>query len=222
MAGTTEYPRFTTVSHALGYYAVARQSKVAMMHPKPSGAGYQALTFHELNQVTSRVASHYQAAFNRLGVMRNRNVALYANSSAEYILSLWALMKANFVPFCVSPRNSEAALSHLVQRADTFSVVCGKESNLAANVDSLMRERVISHVVEILTAEELQAMVDSVQAAGEKPIAPTTKEQGAAGGHQHGDRPPDPESVALRLHSSGSTGKCIITPHLTHRRHTSL
>ncbi|ELR20147.1 NADbinding domain 4 domain containing protein [Acanthamoeba castellanii str. Neff] len=172
--------RFATVTQALEHYAKspAHSRKAAIMHARPghgAAAGYQTLTFHALNQVTARLASHYETVFNKQqrqqqggGPSKIKNVALYANSSPEYILSLWALLRAGYVPLCLSPRNSAAAVSHLATKAQAATVVRGRESNLVATTDALLREGAIGNVVDVISPEELQAIIDSVQ-AGQAP-----------------------------------------------------
>ncbi len=204
--------RFDTVTQALEHYANSptHSRKAAIMHARlglGAAGGYQALTFHALNQVTTRLASHYATVFNKQSQQgpggapsKIKNVALYANSSPEYLLSLWALMRAGYVPLCLSPRNSAAAVSHLATKAQAATVVRGRESSLVATTDALLREGAIGNVVDVISPEELQAIIDSVQAG--QAHAPVLEETSTTGRAQ-----PDPNAPALMLHSSGSTGK---------------
>ncbi len=220
----TEDFRFDTVTQALEHYANSptHSRKAAIMHARPAG-GYQTLTFHALNQVTTRLASHYETVFNKQSQQgpggapsKIKNVALYANSSPEYLLSLWALLRAGYVPLCLSPRNSAAAVSHLATKAQAATVVRGRESSLVATTDALLREGAIGNVVDVISPEELQAIIDSVQAG--QAHAPVSGETTTTGRAQ-----PDPNTPALMLHSSGSTGKHLDTfvfPFLSHTPHT--
>jgi acyl-CoA synthetase (AMP-forming)/AMP-acid ligase II len=206
----TEDFRFETVTQALEHYASSptHSRKAAIMHARPghgAAGGYQTLTFHALNQVTTRLASHYETVFNKQSQQgpggapsKIKNVALYANSSPEYLLSLWALLRAGYVPLCLSPRNSAAAVSHLATKAQAATVIRGRESSLVATTDALLREGAIGNVVDVISPEELQAIIDSVQAG--QAHAPVL--EGTTGRAQ-----PDPNAPALMLHSSGSTGK---------------
>lgn len=212
----TEDFRFDTVTQALEHYANSptHSRKAAIMHARPAG-GYQTLTFHALNQVTTRLASHYETVFNKQSQQgpggapsKIKNVALYANSSPEYLLSLWALLRAGYVPLCLSPRNSAAAVSHLATKAQAATVVRGRESSLVATTDALLREGAIGNVVDVISPEELQAIIDSVQAG--QAHAPVPEETTTTGRAQ-----PDPNTPALMLHSSGSTGtfpKLVVVP----------
>jgi acyl-CoA synthetase (AMP-forming)/AMP-acid ligase II len=204
---------FATVGQAIEHHARAdtHKRKAAMLLARHGSSGYQSLAFGLMDQVTRRLADHYRAAFDASDVAKeSRRVALYANSSPEYVLTLWALMRAGFVPACLSPRNSVEAVGHLASKARASVVVRGRESNLVAATDALRRQGAIGAAVDIVSRAELQSIIDSAQAS------PKDEPSQASGSDES-----DPESVALILHSSGSTGTFLARTHArTHARVT--
>jgi len=112
---------------------------------------------------------------------------------------------------CLSPRNSVAAVRHLLRASDTAHVVCGAESSLKANVDVLLEEGVVRHAVDMMTLEQLQSVIDGVLAGGAAAVSEEGKDKikdTPRGDHDVEEKElvGDPEEVVLVLHSSGSTG----------------
>jgi acyl-CoA synthetase (AMP-forming)/AMP-acid ligase II len=50
-----------------------------------------------------------------------------STDSLTYLISTLALVKAGYVPACISPRNSPAAISNFIQKGDIKHFVLGKE-----------------------------------------------------------------------------------------------
>ncbi|KAE9406898.1 acetyl-CoA synthetase-like protein [Gymnopus androsaceus JB14] len=156
----------------------------------------------------------YARAAHRIGKAIRRDsqpgdvIAIVANIDAiVYSALIVGIMKAGLVPFPISPRNSSAALLHLIRKSSTHRIIM-TQTTLQGVVDGLKAELEMSDPSYMLSIEEAPALHDAYPFLGKEtaedpftPISPALS--------------PKDLDKGIYLHSSGSTGfpKPILLTH---------
>lgn len=220
-------PRFTSVQHVLSWHVTQGRhaSHPALLYGSPEGSFADPLTYNELNEVTTRLAAHYEVELGmrdcRFGTERAVVIGLYGNSSPAYLFTQLAVLKLNprYIPFLLSPRNSPTALHNLCQTAGVSVILRGHESSFAAVTDDMLANKMLTRVLAMPTMKDVQQIIDDVRASErhlrsavieseEKHSKEEEKVSGKSDATQSTIQKSaelDPEATALILHSSGST-----------------
>ncbi|KAJ3715279.1 hypothetical protein DFJ43DRAFT_1007325 [Lentinula guzmanii] len=135
-------------------------------------------------------------------------VAIVANvDTILYTALITGIMKSGLVPFPISPRNSSAALVHLIRKTSTHRILM-TQTTLQGVVDGLKAELHTVDPTYELNIEEVPTLQDAFPHLGREvaedpftPISPTFS--------------PKDTDKGIYLHSSGSTGfpKPILFTH---------
>ncbi|KAJ4490659.1 acetyl-CoA synthetase-like protein [Lentinula aciculospora] len=135
-------------------------------------------------------------------------IAIVANTDAIlYTALITGIMKAGLVPFPISPRNSSAALLHLLRKTSSHRILM-TQTTLRGVVDGLKAELHVVDPTYELSIEEVPTLQDAYPHLGREvvgdfftPITPAFS--------------PKDSEAGIYLHSSGSTGfpKPILFTH---------
>jgi acyl-CoA synthetase (AMP-forming)/AMP-acid ligase II len=67
-------------------------------------------------------------------------VGVFLPSGYTICAVLFAIIRLGAVPFCLSPRNSDEALKHLVRTGNIVTIVAATDGSLASRVKTLLRD----------------------------------------------------------------------------------
>ena len=112
----------------LDYQAQNRSKKTCLLYPDLSSDPlcYASATFAQVNAAANQIAAKYA---QHIDMSANSEkpiiVGLLGNSSADYLLTIYGLVKLGVVCFPLSIRNSKAALEHLIKTTGVSYLIVG-------------------------------------------------------------------------------------------------
>ena len=113
---------FSSIAGALEYQAQTRPEKTAILYPdsNTNSTEYASLTYRQYNNVTNHLAQKISKYLSSSTSDEAITCGLLAVGGIEYLLSQYALLKLhNVIMFPISPRNSQAAVEHLLRETKT-------------------------------------------------------------------------------------------------------
>ncbi|MGA0609070.1 long-chain fatty acid--CoA ligase [Caldimonas sp. KR1-144] len=157
------------------------------------------------------------------GVKAGDRVALYMQNCPQFVVSLYAALRANAVVVPVNPMNKAEEFGHYIADPETRVVICS--ADLAANVAqanaALPAQQRLAHLVVTRYADLLPERFEpglAVPAAMDQWLRaepPLPRAEGLAvtrwtdaieAGHQPGPHTAQPDDLALLPYTSGTTG----------------
>lgn len=114
--------QFSSLSGGLEYQAKMRPEKKAILYPdlNTKATEYASLTYKQYNNIVSHLAVKIGQHLPPLLSDQSITCAILAPDSIQYLLVQYALLKLpNVVMFPISPRNSPAAIEHLLKETKT-------------------------------------------------------------------------------------------------------
>ncbi len=89
---------------------------------------YTTLTYTQLDDIVQRLTVYYKErcdikAYTTKKGNYKRYVGIYANSDIRYITTVLALMNAQYIPICISTRNSLPAIQNLLVCIHSYSTL---------------------------------------------------------------------------------------------------
>lgn len=118
-----------------------------------SNNGFHSLTYAQVDLIATNLACKWSSI-----IKDTRTVSYLADHSIDYLIVLLALLKLRVTPFLISPRNSQAAIVHLMKTTQSkFLLASKKYQSIAMAISSSvkgMRELIISPLqLDVLTME---------------------------------------------------------------------
>ncbi|OSX58884.1 hypothetical protein POSPLADRAFT_1059977 [Postia placenta MAD-698-R-SB12] len=127
----------------------------------------------------------------------NTVIALLASSDAiPYAITEMAIIRANFVVFPLSTRNSPAAIAHLLNKVDAKHILASKEQSIT----DLVRD-----ALDIMRTEYSPATIPTVSSTFTFEELFSSPSNGLVTSEELPHNSREPDAPALILHSSGST-----------------
>ncbi|MBQ0833460.1 long-chain fatty acid--CoA ligase [Marinobacter sp.] len=165
------------------------------------------ITYRRLLEEVEAMAGYLQAQ----GVKKGDRVLLYMQNSPQYVISYYAILRADAVVIPVNPMNRAAELEHYI--ADTRSAICLAGQELAKFITPLLENTDLEQVVVASysayikpdTDLDLPAEVAAPVWSGEVPGV-VSWETAIAAGHMPSEHTAGPEDLAVIPYSSGTTG----------------
>lgn len=118
-----------------------------------SNKSFHSLTYAQVDLVATNLACKWSSI-----IKDTRTVSYLADHSIDYLIVLLALLKLRVIPFLISPRNSQAAIVHLMKTTTSkFLLASKKYQSIAMAISSSvkdMRELILSPLqLDVLTME---------------------------------------------------------------------
>jgi len=189
---TLELPR-TTVYDNL--------AQSAARHPERAALDYygRRLTYRELKRQVDALAGYLQ---QHCGVARGERVLLYLQNSPQFVISYYAVLRADAVVVPVNPMNRTEELRHYLEDSDARVAVVGQD--VLAQIAPLGLEQLI-----------VAAYSDYLPAATDLPVPPFLRvarlsdswTEAIAAGLDPAPHTARPEDLAVMPYTSGTTGK---------------
>ncbi|MEH6386757.1 MAG: long-chain fatty acid--CoA ligase [Pseudomonas profundi] len=165
-----------------------------------------SITYTELHRDVEALAGWLQER----GVKKGDRVLLYMQNSPQYVISYYAILRADAVVIPVNPMNRHAELEHYI--ADTGAQICLAGQELAKHILPLVEHTDLRHVVVSAYGSFLKQPTDlELPAEVTLPETPlpeggTRWEEALAAGLKPGPHTAGPDDLALIPYSSGTTG----------------
>ena len=179
------------------------------------------LTYAELKQQVDALAGYLQ----HCGVQRGDRVALYLQNSPQFIIAMYAILRADAVVVPVNTMNMAQEVAHIVRDSGSRVAIFGQE--LAVNIASLLGDE-LRHGIVVAYSDCIDAATDlplpDVVAAAAMAVPGAQAWRDALGaGFAAGDSLAGPHDLAVIPYTSGTTGAPKGCLH-THRSvmHTAL
>ena len=139
---------------------------------------FSPLTYEEFDRITTNLACQWQLSFLK-DTPPDTPVALLADHSVDYVISAIAIMKLKRVLLAIAPRNSHAAIRHLVLNAGAKTLITSKKYEEKAQVS--MEYKISCHSFDMF---DIPAMVQEplhtdVDALIDRQFDPEDKEKTA-------------------------------------------
>ncbi|GGY85975.1 long-chain fatty acid--CoA ligase [Marinobacter zhanjiangensis] len=166
------------------------------------------ITYQELLDEVEALAGWLQEN----GVGKGDRVLLYMQNSPQYVISYYAILRADAVVIPVNPMNRASELEHYI--SDTGSTVCLAGMELAGFIAPLVGKTYLEHVVVAAYGNYVREPTDlnlpAEVAAEPKPLeAPgmISWEDALNAGHAPAPHTAGPDDLAVIPYSSGTTGQ---------------
>ncbi|SOB76987.1 fatty-acyl-CoA synthase [Marinobacter sp. LV10R510-11A] len=165
------------------------------------------ITYRQLLAEVEAMAGYLQAQ----GVKKGDRVLLYMQNSPQYVISYYAILRADALVIPINPMNRAAELEHYI--ADTRSAVCLAGQELVEYITPLLEKTDLEQIVVASyntyikpdTDLDLPAEVASPAWLGDVPGL-VSWENAMAAGHSPLEHTAGPEDLAVIPYSSGTTG----------------
>ncbi|EBA00317.1 long-chain fatty acid--CoA ligase [Marinobacter sp. ELB17] len=165
------------------------------------------ITYRRLLAEVEAMAGYLQAQ----GVKKGARVLLYMQNSPQYVISYYAILRADAVVIPINPMNRAAELEHYI--ADTGSRVCLAGQELAEYITPLLGKTDLEQIVVASyntyinpdTDLDLPAEVASPAWSGDAPGV-VSWESAMAASLSPQEHTAGPEDLAVIPYSSGTTG----------------
>ena len=165
------------------------------------------ITYRRLLAEVEAMAGYLQAQ----GVKKGDRVLLYMQNSPQYVISYYAILRADAVVIPINPMNRAAELEHYI--ADTRSAVCLAGQELAEHITPLLEKTDLEQIVVASyntyikpdTDLDLPAEVARPAWSGDAPGL-VSWESAMAAGLSPQEHTAGPEDLAVIPYSSGTTG----------------
>lgn len=165
------------------------------------------MTYARLKREVDTMAGYLQAQ----GVKKGDRVLLYMQNSPQYVISYYAILRADAVVIPVNPMNRAAELEHYI--SDTGSTVCMAGQELAGFIAPLIGETNLEQVIVasyntyINPETDLTLPAEVAAPAWSRDIpGVVTWEAALEAGHKPGEHTAGPDDLAVIPYSSGTTG----------------
>ncbi|WP_150302570.1 long-chain fatty acid--CoA ligase [Pseudomonas saliphila] len=164
------------------------------------------ITYTELLRDVEALAGWLQAQ----GVKKGDRVLLYMQNSPQYVISYYAILRADAVVIPVNPMNRHAELEHYI--ADTGAEICLAGQELAEYIMPMLEHTALRQVVVsaygscLREPTDLELPVEVTLPETPLPEGGTRWEAALAAGYQPGPHTVGPDDLALIPYSSGTTG----------------
>ena len=119
---------YKSLAELLDYQAKNRSNKTCILYPDLSSEPlhYASVTYAQVNAAAHRLAKRYAQQIDiSSNTKKSVIVGLLANSSIDYLITLYGLIRLGVIVFPLSTRNSKAALEHLIKTNDVSYLVIG-------------------------------------------------------------------------------------------------
>jgi fatty-acyl-CoA synthase len=165
------------------------------------------MTYGRLLGEVEAMAGYLQAQ----GVKKGDRVLLYMQNSPQYVISYYAILRADAVVIPVNPMNRAAELEHYI--ADTGAALCFAGQELADFITPMLAETDLEQVVVASYSTycdpdtDLELPVEVSAPAWSKSVPGVVSWEAAmAAGHFPGPHTAIPSDLAVIPYSSGTTG----------------
>ena len=165
------------------------------------------LTYSELLTEVEALAGYLQSQ----GVGKGDRVLLYMQNSPQYVISYYAILRADAVVIPVNPMNRHAELEHYI--ADTGAELCIAGQELAGFIAPLLESTHLRHMVVAAYSSYIRAETDLTLPAEVAAPMQALKSPGCIswedalnGNHEPSEHTAGPDDLAVIPYSSGTTG----------------
>ena len=165
------------------------------------------MTYARLKDEVDTMAGYLQAQ----GVKKGDRVLLYMQNSPQYVISYYAILRADAVVIPINPMNRAAELEHYI--SDTGSTLCMAGQELAGFIAPLIGETNLKQVIVasyntyINPETDLNLPAEVVAPAWSREIPGVVSWEAAlAAGYVPGEHTAGPDDLAVIPYSSGTTG----------------
>jgi fatty-acyl-CoA synthase len=173
----------------------------AARHPERAALDYygRRLTYRELKRQVDALAGYLQ---QRCGLARGERVLLYLQNSPQFVISYYAVLRADAVVVPVNPMNRTEELRHYLEDSDARIAVVGED---------VLKQIAPLNVEKLIVA----AYSDYLPPATDLPIPPFLRvaklsdswNEAIAAGLDPAPHTAGPEDLAVMPYTSGTTGK---------------
>jgi fatty-acyl-CoA synthase len=192
----------------------------AAEHPDTAAIYYYGtrIPYAEVKRQADTLAGFLQ---QRCGVRKGDRVLLYLQNSPQFVISYYAVLRADAVVVPVNPMNLTEELRHYVEDAETATAIVGQDR--LAQIAPLLGSTRLGKIVLATYSDYIDPscdlpLPDFVRAPREKPpsgnVVPWADALGA--GLEPGEHRAGPDDLATMPYTSGTTGKPKGCMH-THR-----
>jgi len=181
----------------------------ALRYPQRDAINYydSPLTFAQLKQQVDALAGYLQS----LGVEKGDRVLLFMQNAPQFIISYYAILRANAIVVPVNPMNRAAELEHYLEDTEASVAICGQE--LLAAIAPVVGKVNLRHLIVAAYSDyivrdtdlPLPPEVEAPAAALTDPAHLAWKDVIAAA-RQPSELLVGPDDLAVFPYSSGTTG----------------
>ena len=188
---TLELPRETVYGNLVA---------TAGRNPQRAAIDYYGsrVSYERLRREVDALAGYLQ---QRLGVARGDRVLLYAQNCPQFVISFYAILRADAVVVPVNPMNKTEELRHYVEDSDARVAIAGQD--VIREIEPLALEHVLPIVYSDYLGEANELPIpEFVRAPGPSAWKDALAQSLAPGPHRAG-----PDDLAVMPYTSGTTGK---------------
>jgi fatty-acyl-CoA synthase len=177
----------------------ANLAATAAKHPERVAIDYYGsrITYARLKREVDALAGYLQ---RKLGVARGDRVLLYAQNCPQFVISYYAILRADAVVVPVNPMNRTEELRHYVEDSDARVAIAGND--VLREIEPLGLE----HVLPVVYADYLGETDLPVPAFLRTPGSPAWKDA-IFSNLEPGPHRAGPGDLAVMPYTSGTTGK---------------
>ncbi len=152
------------------------------------------ISYARLHDEANALAGYLQ---NDLGVEKGDRVVLYMQNSPQFVISYYAILRADAVVVPANPMLLTGELAHYVEDSGAKAAIVGQE--LYAQISPLVEESDLEHVIVAVYSDYLEAetdllVPDVVRAAREEPDGAILWAEALGAGRTPGSTRPAPRT----------------------------